>query len=81
MNNKAVLFGIDYSSSYNLLNAQKSHTSEIYTMKHFLENKLNFKNVEIFTDISHTKEVSGRYIIEKLSLIMIYDDEQLLYNI
>ena len=41
MNNKAVLFGIDYSSSYNLLNDYKSHTTEVYTMKHFLENKLN----------------------------------------
>ncbi len=70
MNNKAVLFGIDYSSSYNLLNDYKSHTTEIYTMKHFLENKLNFENVEIFTDITNDKEVSGRYIIEKLSLIM-----------
>ena len=43
MNNKAILFGIDYSSSNNLLNEYKSHTNEIYTMKQFLENKFNFK--------------------------------------
>lgn len=70
MNNRAILFGIDYSLSNNLLNEYKSHTNEIHRMKQFLENKLNFKNVEIFTDVNNNKQVSGRYIIEKLSSII-----------
>lgn len=68
-NNKAVLFGIDYSSSVCSLNEDKSYTHDIYAMKHFLENNFDFKNIEVFTN-NNDKEVSGRYIIEKLSLIM-----------
>lgn len=70
MNNKAVLFGIDYSSSNNLLNEYKSNTSDIYTMKDFLERNFNFNDIEIYTDDNNKKEVTGRYIIEKLSSIM-----------
>ena len=70
MNQKAILFGIDYSYSTGVYEKQNSCINDIYSMKNLLESKLNFKNIEVFSDFNNDKEVNGRYVIEKLSSIM-----------